>query len=240
MATARHDTAAQIINDAAVEEGIAEATDPFASTLPEMVRMRRLLSSAGRELVSLHQWPHLRKVCDITAALGDGRAWTLPADFLGYIDGTAWNQTQDQQILGPISAAQWQRYEASGDAPFTPSFRFIQGVFAVVPSSSVTDADLIQYEYHGKSWVAPAGQTAPTEDRVTAATDVVWFPSSLARIALRRAWKLSNGFDTTSIEGEYLRALDSAMSAENAAAVFSVVPVVASLLPSVPESNWTI
>ena len=197
MATTRHDTAATIINDAAVEEGITEATDPFASTEPEMIRLRRLLSSVGRELVAVHRWPHLRKVCDITAALGDGRAYTVPADFAGYVEGTAWNQTQDLEIAGPIDEAQWHRYEATGDAPFDPSFRFVQGVFAVAPASSVADGDALQYEYHGKSWASATGGTVPTDDRVTAATDIVYLPPGLARIALRRAWRISNGLDTT-------------------------------------------
>jgi hypothetical protein len=240
MATTRHETAATILNDAAVEEGLDAVADPFASSDPAMVRMCRLLSSAGRELVALYQWPHLRKVCDITAANGDGRAYTVPADFLGLVPGTAWNQTQDEEIRGPISPEAWQEYEANGETPLDPCFRLVQGVFAIAPTASVADGDLIQYEYHGKSWVSATGGTVPTDDRVTAATDIVYFQPTLVRVALRRAWRMSNGFDTGVIEAQYWRALDGAMSAETAGETLSLSRSDRSILDRIPSRSWSI
>ncbi len=240
MATTRHETAATIINDAAVEEGREVSADPFASSDPAMVRLCRLLTSAGREIVTLYQWPHLRKVCDITAALGDGRAYNVPADFLGIIPGTAWNQTQDEQIYGPISAEAWNDYEATGDAPITPCYRLVPGIFAVAPADDVTDGDLLQYEYQSKSWVSATGGTVPTDDRVTASTDIVYLPPTLARTALRRAWKMSNGFDTTVIEALFWRVLDAACGAETAAPSLQLSPTQASVMDRIPSRNWPI
>jgi len=217
MATARYETAAQIVKDAAVLLGLPEVADPFASSDSAQARLCRCLTIAGRALVQVYQWPHLRRVCDITAAAGDGRAWTVPADFAGFIPDTAWNQTQDQWIPGPLDAVTWQEYEATGTTPASPCFRFVQGAFAVIPSGSVTDGDALQYEYHGKSWVMPTGQTVPTEDRATAGTDTVWFPSGLMAAALRRAWLLSNSMDTTTAEPAYWQAIDSAKGAETTA-----------------------
>ena len=225
MATARWDTATTIIADAMVEEGLEEIANPYTSSDANAKRFVRLLNSVGRELVAAYRWPHLRKACDITAALGDGRAWSVPADFAGYVPGTAWNQTQDQKIPGPVSSQEWQEYEATGDTPSDPCFGFVQGVFAVVPTASVTDGDLLQYEYHGKSWVSATGGTVPTDDRATAATDVVYLPAALVRVALRRAWRVATGLDTSVIEGQYLRAMDAAQSAETAGGMpLSIVP----------------
>lgn len=240
MATTRYETATTIINDAAVELGLPSSTNPFASTDANMVRLVRLLSGAGRELVQIYQWPHLRKVCDITAATGDGRAWTLPADFAGLVPDTAWNQTTDERITGPMSAAQWQEYEAEGDTPLSPMFRVTQGVFAVVPTASVTDGDLLQYEYHGKSWVMPTGQTVPTEDRVSATTDTVWFDPLLAKIALKRAWMTANSMDTSAIESAYWQAIDRVKGLETPAAPLSLVPTTTLPLPTTTEGNWTV
>ena len=241
MATTRWDTAATIINDAMIEEGLAEIANPHTSADPIAKRMVRLLNSVGRELVGLYRWPQLRKACDITAALGDGRAWSVPADFAGYVPGTAWDQTKDQAIPGPITSEEWQRYEATGYTPNAPCFAFVQGVFAVAPTSVITDGDALQYEYHSKSWVSATGGTVPTDDRATVYTDLVYLPPSLVRVALRRAWRIANGIDTTVIESQFWRALDAAMSAETAAAPISIVPKRSdAFYASIKTQGWVI
>ena len=53
---ARWDDAGTIINDAAVEVGLSAVADPFASADPAFVQLCRLLTSAGRELLGMHQW----------------------------------------------------------------------------------------------------------------------------------------------------------------------------------------
>src|SRR5512133_1664388 len=208
MATTRYESAAQIVKDAAPLLGLPVVADPLASTEVAQVRLCACLGIAGRELVQIYDWPHLRKVCDITAALGDGRAWTVPADFGGLIPATAWNQTTDQRIYGPIGAAEWAKYEADDSTRAGSAFRLVQGVFAVIPTSSVADGDLLQYEYQGKSWVSAAGGTVPTDDRVTAGTNLVYFDPMLMHWALRRAWKISNSESTTAEESAYWQAVE--------------------------------
>src|SRR5512133_2551478 len=137
MATARFETAAQIVKDAASQLGLPVVADPLASTEVSQVRLCGCLTAAGRELVQTYQWPHLRKVCDITAATGDGRAWSVPADFAGLVPDTVWNQTTDEWIRGPLSAQEWEEYEAEGDTPSSPAFRLVQGVVAVIPVADV-------------------------------------------------------------------------------------------------------
>jgi hypothetical protein len=240
MATARFETAAQIVKDAAVPLGLPEVADPFSSTDVAMVRLCRCLTIAGRELVQAYTWPHLRKVCDITAATGDGRAYTLPADFAGLVPGTFWNQTTNEEITGPIDAARWNDYEATGITPISPCYRVVQGTIAIIPTASVTDADALQYEYHAKSWVGAAVGTL-TDDRATAAADVCHFDSLLLGVALRRAWMISNSMDTTAIESAYWQAIERVTGAETVEAPRSIVPLgVGPQLPRIPGGVWTI
>lgn len=240
MATARFETAAQIAKDAAAQLGLPVVADPLASTEVAQVRLCGCLNAAGRELVQMYRWPHLRKVCDITAATGDGRAWTVPADFAGMVPDTFWNQTTDERICGPITADEWQEYEAEGDTPASPSFRLIQGVVAVIPTSTVTDGDLLQYEYHGKGWVSATGGTVPTDDRATTGTDIVYFDSLLMHWALRRAWLISNGQDTSAAEVQYQRAVDRCKSAETISRPLPLVGSSGFMGPLTPARNWTV
>lgn len=242
MATTRFETAAQIVKDAALVLGLPEAADPFASSDVAQSRLCRLLTAAGRELVQVYEWPHLRKVCDITAALGDGRAWSVPADFAGIIQHTAWNQTARQRFVGPLDAEEWARYEANNSvAPVSPAFRLIQGVFAVVPTSSVSDGDLLQYEYQGKSWTSATGGTVPTDDRTSTGTDIVYFDPMLMHWALRRAWKVSNSESTAVEEAAYWQAIERAKGMETAPGTLSIVPRRTDpLAPRAPDGVWTI
>jgi hypothetical protein len=59
--------------------------------------------------------------------------------------------------------------------------------------------------------------------------------------ALRRAWAVSSGQDTSVAEAAYLQALDRCKGAETAGAVLSVVPRRTTLgLPQAPEGVWTV
>jgi len=242
MATSRFETAAQIVKDAAPHLGLPVVADPLASTEAAQVRLCACLTAAGREVVGLYQWPHLRKVCEITAAAGDGRAWTLPADCAGVIPNTAWNQTTNTRIVGPIDAEEWAKYEAEGSV-FSSllSFRIVQGVFAVVPTANVTDGDVLQYEYQSKSWVSATGGTTPTEDRATTGTDIVYLDPLLMHWALRRSWKISNSEATAVEEANYWAAVERFKSAETYAETLSIIPRRRNpLVPNVRDGSWTL
>lgn len=239
MATARYETAAAIVKDAAVEEGLAELADPFSSTDADQVRLCRLLTSAGRELVRLYDWPHLVKTHTITVATADGRSYALPADFAGIVTGTAYNRTTDTPLYGPVDPDLWAHEVACGNT-HDGWFRIYGGALVLVSTSDATDADVLAYEYRSKSWVMPSGGTVPTEDRATAATDTVYFDPFLIKTALRRAWRTAMGFDTTVIESQFWRALETAKSAETAARRLSLTPFDGFAAPSVPERGWTL
>jgi len=240
MATTRYETAAQIVKDVAVSVGLEELSDPFSSTDPAQVRLCRLLTVAGREIVQMHDWPQLRKACDITAALGDGRAYTLPADYVSIVPDTAWNQTQDQRILGPLTAEEWNEYEANGNVWGSMSYRIVQDTFAIVPPADTTDGDAIQYEYQSKAWVMPTGETVPTEDRADTATDTVWLDPALVFAALTYHWLRSNGQETVGAEAAYTRALERAKGMGGGAPVLPLKPIRnVNMAPSSKWGSWT-
>jgi len=61
-----YDTVANIVSDAAVELGLGTVSDVYASTDPNVVQLRTLLKSLGRDLVDGFQWPHLLSEATIT------------------------------------------------------------------------------------------------------------------------------------------------------------------------------
>lgn len=164
---AGYEAASSIINDVAVELGLAESTDPFNDPNPNFVQLCRLLKSAGRDLVHEFQWPHLIKEYQFTTVTGQFY-YPLPADFHEMIDQTGWNRTTRLPMGGPISPQEWQYLSARlSSVIFTVLFRPQQQMMHLYPANgNLTGGQTMAYEYMSKSWVA---QTAAT---------TVWTPST--------------------------------------------------------------
>jgi hypothetical protein len=125
------DTAGSIINDAAIEIGLAPVADPYTSTDPNYIQMCGLLKSVGRELVHQRQWNHLRGEHTFTTVLGQS-VYPLPDDYHNMIDQTWWNRTNRLPLGGPMSAQEWQYLKARlVGVVFTVLFRPMEGAITL-------------------------------------------------------------------------------------------------------------
>lgn len=207
---ARFDTADNIINDAAVEVGLAAVTDPFASTESEFVRLIRLLKTLGRQLVRQHEWSHLTAEHTITVGALDTGIYDLPDDFVSMIDQTGWNRTNDNPLC-PIDGEQWQYFQAvSHINTISTLIRFWKDKLYTDPAPPAVGT-VIAFEYRSNFWVQPTGETSPTLDAPSASTDTLKFDPLLLVTGLKLKWLESKGFDTQAALSDFNRALDSAL-----------------------------
>src|SRR3954467_3842153 len=131
-------TVAEIVSDAAIEEGIAPEglaiDDPFASTDPNIRQLLALLKSAGRAVVRERGWTHLTK--EHTFQTVNGQAiYPLPSDFREMVDQSGWNRTTRFALGGPIGAAMWQYAKAVTIAgALQPWARFQGGNVSFTPT----------------------------------------------------------------------------------------------------------
>lgn len=162
-------TAGDIINEAAVEVGLSAVSDPYSSTDPNIVQMRQLLKSLGREIVHTRKWTILRRERSFTTVAGQG-SYPLPADFHEMLNQTWWNRTNRLPVGGPLSPQEWQYLKARlVGVVFNVLFRPMQNVIELYPDTNTPGGYEIAFEYQSEWWVkgtvgAWAGSTAFAKD----------------------------------------------------------------------------
>lgn len=208
-------TVADIVSDAAIEEGLISVTidDPFTSTDQNIQQLLALLKSTGRAVVRERGWTHLTK--EYTFQTVNGQAiYPLPADFREMVDQSGWNRTTRYALGGPIGAAMWQYAKAVTIAgTLQPWARFQGGNLSFTPTPVA--AETIAFEYRTWFWVKPHGQPEPSLDAPTQATDVVCLNHALMVCALKLAWEKAKRMDTTTAQADYDRALAAAMNEDS-------------------------
>jgi hypothetical protein len=135
---------------------------------------------------------------DSTLAFGQ-EAYPLPADIDYFIPNTGWDRNFRWQLLGPITAQEWQVIK-SGISPVGPRLRYrlMENQIYVNPAPYVPTgqsspiSDLIVMEYVSKYWAAPAGTVSPTQPTQAAFqldTDIAMaFPEDLVTKSLK--WRM--------------------------------------------------
>ena len=146
-------TAGDIVNDAAVEVGLADTSDPFNSTDANVIQLCRLLKSCGRELVQARNWTYLRREYTFTTVTGQS-TYSIPSDYLRMYDQSGWNRTNRLPLSGPMSPQEWQYLKARlVGVVFTVLFRPMNGVMVLYPDTNTPGGYVIAYEYGSTSWV---------------------------------------------------------------------------------------
>jgi hypothetical protein len=221
------ETAGSIINDAAVECGLPESSDPFNGQDPNYSQLARLFKSCGREMVHLKNWTHLRKEHLFTTVQGVS-AYVLPDDFHNMYDQTWWNRTNRLPLGGPLSPQEWQFLKSRlAGVVFTVLFRPMEGQIVLYPDTNTPGGYDIAFEYHSSYWTTPIGQfgtygSTPSSDTVTASTDRVFFDPLLMTKMLKWKFLAAKGFDTTAAQQEFTAMLDAVKGHDTPSPILSL------------------
>lgn len=156
-------TAADVINAAAVEVGLASVADPYGATDPNFVQLCQLLNSVGRDLRRRHTWSVLTQIYTFQTVAGQS-AYPLPMDYGSFIDQSGWNRTSQLPLVGPLSSQDYELLKGRlATVVFNTLFRTLQGNFQIYPDgTSAPGSYIVAYEYNSRFWVLPAGLQATT------------------------------------------------------------------------------
>lgn len=150
---------------------------------------------------------------DTQLAFGQ-EAYPYPADLGYFIPNTGWDRNFRWQLLGPITAQEWQVLK-SGISPVGPRLRYrlMQGQIYVNPAPYVPTgqsspiSDQIVMEYASKFWAAPTGTaipTQPTQTQMLLDTDIsMAFPEDLLVKSLKWRMLKAKGMSYFEEEQEY-------------------------------------
>lgn len=214
---ARYQEAGEIINGAAAECGLTPVSDPFTSSDAAFVELRALLTSAGQEMLALHEWNKLTRKETITFGTtpanppGTGK-FDLPDDFGYMIDQTGWSLSERLPLGGPMTPQDYSYLVNTNLANSTVfvSFRMNDGQFWVLPDPPPSGQE-INFEYISRNWVQPDGTTSEDDrtDFVAAYGDVVYYEPILIKKFLKLRFLEAKGFDTTAAVGQFLTMFNS-------------------------------
>jgi hypothetical protein len=206
-------TAKDVINAVAIDCGLSEWSDPYASTDANAVRLRTQLRKAGQALMGAREWQHLIREMTIT---GDGTTtlFTPPSDFLRIVDGSAYNRGT-RWNLGQLTSQRWQALKATRlSNSLRTLYRIVQGriQFYNAPASD----EVVAADYVSRYWAASSGATSADKLYPSASTDFVLFEQPLIESALKVRFLESTGQDSTGAREEYRAAFDAQASTEPA------------------------
>lgn len=214
---ARFQTAGDIINQALAECGMTPVPDPFTSTDAAFVEAKTVLTSAGQEMLALHEWNKICRKYEITFGttpsnpINTGK-FDLPEDFGYMIDQTGWSLSERLPLGGPMTPQDYAYLVNTNLANSTVfvTFRMNEGQFWVLPDPP-PDGQEINFEYISRNWVQPDGTTDPDdrEDFVAASGDTVLYEPILIKKFLKLRFLEAKGFDTTAAVGQFLTMFNS-------------------------------
>lgn len=145
-----------LLTDAANETGITPPTSVVGSSNLETKQLLSLVYREGEHLRMAYDWPQLTKEYTFSTTNGTA-AYALPDDFERFANGTFWDRSHHWEMMGPISAIEWQQIK-SGTATSAPRRRFrIKGAsdtrFYLDPTPTSTDT--LVFEYISQNWILP-------------------------------------------------------------------------------------
>jgi hypothetical protein len=219
---ARWESAANIINDAAVECGLSVVADPFGSIDPAFVQLCRMLTGCGRELIGVKQWQKFVSRHSFNTNDEASGVYSLPEDYLYMIDQTGWTPTNRLPMGGPLSEQDWSFIVGSGWNQYTiyVSFKEADGELWITPNDPVPTDIEVTFEYISNAWAESASGTPL--NRLTASDDTVYFPPVLITKLLKLRFLEAKGFDTTAALGQYNTALATWVPKDKSAPVLSM------------------
>lgn len=167
--------------------------------------------------------------------------YTMPSDYDRQIDSTNYDKSRRWQMIGPLTAQQWQNIKSSwiASAPLV-RYRILAGFFQIWPL--VSTGDVLGFEYMSNLWVtATTSTTGPNQVLFQADTDTCVFPDRLMILALKLKYFEVKGFDTSSFLQSYVLELNRAKTADAGSPTLSMAPRLSSRLigwDNIPDSLY--
>lgn len=212
---ARFETAGTIINRTAAELGLTPVADPFTSTDSAFLQLCSLLTSAGQEMLVLHEWQKFNKTHSLTTGTppdddADGH-YDLPDDFGYMIDQTGWEPTNRLPLGGPLTPQDWTYLVNTnlGSTTIYVSFRQNAGQFWILPNDPPPTGIEITFEYVSRNWVEDGAVPGTFKDSVESSADIVMYEPILIIKFLKLRQKEAKGFDTTAAVGQFITMFNS-------------------------------
>lgn len=192
--------------------GLTVPTDVTASLDKTVIQMRYLCNKVGLELINENSWQVLDRDWTITTD-GVTLTYDLPEDFDHFYQDAAWNQTNRLPAIGSLTNQEWAQITARNLGGTTFACLYIINNDKLTFFSVGTTPQTIVLPYVSRAWVRTADGTT-YKDNLSANDDVILFDPALFKAALKLAWQIDKGFDSSAAKLAYDSALSAATGKE--------------------------
>lgn len=127
--------------------------------------------------------------------------YSMPNDFSYFIGNTWWDRTYRWQMMGPLTAQEWQVLK-SGLSPVGPRrfFRVIGNQFRIHPAPSTT-GDTLVFEYYSNAWCQ--SNAAAAQNKWAVDTDYFSLDDDAFIYGMKWRWKAAKGLDYAQEKADY-------------------------------------
>lgn len=156
----------------------------------EAVRLLESITETVQDLLKRVDWEELHAEATITT-VASTEGYNLPSDFERIVNGTAWNTTRTNEMVGVVSAQEWQdlKNRTSNSSSFTDRYRIRGGQVLIFPTPASVES--LVYEYIVNTPVESSGAVAQTGWE--ADTDVPRFDAYLVQLGTKWRFRKVNG-----------------------------------------------
>lgn len=157
-----------------------------------MIQLHALANREGRESSDAFDWQALTRQQTFTTVADEVQPGAVPSDLDRYLANTIFDRTTMRQVMGPITAQQWQAIKAQPQLNRVfLAFRIRNNDWLMTPTPS--EGDTIAYSYITSEWCESAsgvGKTSFTEDN-----DVARISENLITLGLIWRFLRAKGLD---------------------------------------------
>ncbi len=236
-------TALTILQNASSRLSLAAPSVVFASTDAQIIQLRNLMNMEGKTLAKRAAWSKITKEKTFTTVAQAAQTSSVPDDFGWYINETMWNRTADRQIIGPLSAEQWQAEQAVGVASAIEQYFRFRGAGTdaiLLGPGTPTASETVAYEYVSNQWCEASGGT--DQSAFAADTDVGFLDEELITLGVIWRFKAAKGFDYGEDFRTYEMEVLKAIARDGGKPRLDIAGGMrgASYRGNIPDGNWTL
>lgn len=182
-----------LIQDVSRQLGMSTPTVVMTSNDQRVLELLVMANSTGDELSRRYEWQELTFQATFTSNSTIDQGYltgSIATDFGRFVDQTFWDRNLRQNIIGPVTAQEWQ-----SDLSFAvvgPPYKFIvQSDILKVGPTAIGSGHTMVFNYITKNWCQSSGGTG--QSSFAADTDTTRIPQELFKLSLIWRWKQAKG-----------------------------------------------
>lgn len=198
-------TLLSIVQGAAAALGVTEPATVIGNQNQDVAQLLALANHEGRHLVLRAGFSALREEAAHTSIASEdqGAIEDIAPGFSRLVPKTFWDRTNQWEMVGPVSAEDWQYVKARGIEPSVTHFA-IRGRRLIVhpaPAAGLSWA----FEYYSNRWIAAEDGTRRA--RFAADNDAPVLDAAVVELGVVWRWLKAKGLDYSEEKRDYEVAL---------------------------------